>query len=335
MTSEQIKEKALSLGYSACGIIPAEPFAEYKKALDERIAAFPQSKSSYKPLYGFVDPPESGKSIIVCIVGFNKYKVPRELAQYAGKHYLFDVRLQYAEEFRMGAEFETYLKNIGLRLVGGGVPDRWAAVKAGIAKFGRNNFIYSEQHGSYCLSLTWVVDKVLTYDAPPAETLAAECGGGCLACVDACPTKALCGELKMDYGKCIPCLANNTERLPDTETMEHMGSWIYGCDVCQDVCPMNKGKQSETEEFPLLRQYADYIKPEGILEMDEDTYKNVVNPRFWYVGEDGLWLWKCNALRVMINSGDEKYFPYIKKYSGCEDKRIAGVAKWGCDKLGL
>jgi len=57
MTAKQIKEKALQLGYTACGIIPAKPFEEYRKALDERIAAFPNSADHYKPLYAFVHPP--------------------------------------------------------------------------------------------------------------------------------------------------------------------------------------------------------------------------------------------------------------------------------------
>ena len=335
MTAKQIKEKALQLGYTSCGIIPAEPFEEYRKSLDERIAAFPQSEEYYKPLYGMVNPPEGSKSIIVCTMGCTQYKIPEVLSKYIGKYYLFDSRLPYSKENRAKEEFETFLKTNRLRILEGWVPDRLAAAKAGVGKFGRNNFIYTAENGSYVCVYTWIVDKVLDYDSAPEDTLAVECAEGCMACVHACPTNALCDGLNMDRGRCIPHVANNTKTLPDAATREQMGLWLYGCDACQDVCPMNARKFTETEEFPLLAQFEEYMQPENILEMDEETYINIVNPRFWYIGEAGLWLWKCNALRIMINDGDKKYHHLIKKYNNHEDLRIREIAQWGCEKLGL
>jgi epoxyqueuosine reductase len=337
MTAKEIKEKALQAGFSACGIIPAEHFEEYRKALDERSKAFPDSAKRYKPLYDMVTPPAGGKSIIVCSRGCNHYKTPDSLAKHVGKMYLFDGRLPFTEEYRAGTEFETYLKNGGLRVLEGGVPDRWAAAKAGVGKFGRNNFTYTPEHGSYVTIYTWVVDAVLDYDPYPESAIAEECSEDCLACVAACPTGALCAGLSMEYGSCIPSMANDTEILPDAEARKRLGLWLYGCDICQDVCPMNARKLSGEKDFPLLAQYEKYLQPGNILEMDEETYKNIVNPRFWYIGEDGLWLWKCNALRAMINDGDKKYHALIKKYSSDQgqDPRIREVAQWGCEQLGL
>ncbi|MCL2421604.1 MAG: epoxyqueuosine reductase [Defluviitaleaceae bacterium] len=335
MNAKAIKEKALQLGFTACGIIPAEPFEEYRQSLDERIASFPESKALYEPLYDIVNPPEGAKSIIVCTMGATQYKVPESLSKYIGKHYLFDGRLSYSKEFRANEEFETFLKISNMRVLEGGVPDRWAAAKAGVGKFGRNNFTYTEAHGSYVCVHTWIVDTILDYDPAPESTMASQCTEGCMLCVHACPTSAMSDGLSMNRGRCLPQISNDTENLPDASTREQMVQWMYGCDACQDVCPMNAGKFKETEDFPLLAQFEPYMQPENILEMDEDTYKNIVNPRFWYIGEDGLWLWKYNALRIMINNGDAKYHHLIKKYSSHEDTRIREVAEWGCKKLGL
>ena len=335
VTTKFIKEKALQLGYTACGIIPAEPFEDFRQALDERVKAFPQSKEIYQHMYDYVNPPEGCKSIIVCTRGYDQYKIPPALAPYVGKHYLFDGRMPYSEEFSAREEFMTYLKTLGIDLLKGEIPDRLAAARAGVGKFGRNNFTYTKEHGSYVIVCTWLVDTVLEYDQAPKETLAKECQEGCNACIEACPTNALCGSLHMDRGRCIPHVVSDTGSLAGAELREKMELWLYGCDVCQDVCPMNAHKMKEEKDFPLLEKYEKYLQPEVVLEMDEKTYINVLNPRFWYLGEKGQWLWKCNALRAMVNDGDEKYHHLIKKYSSHENPNIREVAQWGCKKLGL
>jgi len=335
MQAKAIKDKARELGFSNCGIIPAETFTEYRKALDERIEAFPMSEGAYRSLEGQIEPPEGGKSVIVCIMGYNQYKTPENMLDKIGKMYLFDGRLPYTEEHRAGEALSTYLKTLGMRVLEGGIPDRWAAAKAGVGKFGYNNFTYTEEHGSYLIVHTWTVDAVLDYDPVCEDTTAKQCSEDCLLCVSACPTKALCGKFKMNFLQCVPAIATNTHGIPDRETMEQMGEWLYGCDACQDVCPMNARKQTNSEDFPLLAEFAKYTEPAYILAMDEEEYKRVLNPRFWYIGEDGLWLWKCNALRMMINGGDAKYNPLIIEACKHEDARIKKVAEWGRRKLGI
>ena len=215
------------------------------------------------------------------------------------------------------------------------VPARWAAVKAGIGKFGRNNFIYAPEHGSYIEVHTWIVDKELDYDATTEEARLSECGDDCNKCIQACPTNAFAGAYSMDMGRCVAYLSYRSKSVPDVRTRRQMGEWIYGCDVCQDVCPLNKDKLTEAEEFPLLSQFEEYLTPENVLAMDEETYQNIIDPRFWYTGKDGLWLWKCNALRSMINSGNTEYHNLIKKYCNHSDTRLSEIAKQGCEELGI
>ena len=317
------------MGYLACGIIPPITFQEYAQSLDERIKLFPESKELYENLCDFVTPPKEAKSIIVCTLRYNQYKIPASLDGLIGKSYLFDARLSYAPEKRLEAEFEEYLKLLGINILQCGVPDRLAAAKAGLGKFGRNNFIYDNEHGSYIVIGTYVVDKELDYDPIAEKIVLPQCSDNCERCVKSCPTKALSGGFKMNRGKCVTQINCYAKNILDRDTRTQMGSWLYGCDACQDACPVNNGKLTESSEFPLLKEYEEYLKPENLLEMDENTFANIVYPRFWYIGTDKLWLWKCNVLRYMMNSGDGKYRHLIEKYSKHEDERIREVAQSG------
>ena len=335
MITKKIKAKAKELGYTACGVIPADSFNEFLREVDKRSELFPRTKGFYDHFRGMGIPPEDAKSIVVCTQRLNKYKIPKELEQLYGKMYFFDARVSYTEENRINEMFATFLKMLGMNIIEGDVPDRWAGAKAGVGKFGRNNFLYDENHGSYIVIQTWLVDKELDYDTTPDNVVLSRCNDGCHKCIEACPTKALSGELLMDAGKCICRVQFDEEDALDDELKEEMGVWIYGCDACQDICPENKGKFKESAEYPLLSEFEDFMKPENLLIMNEDTYRNVINPRFWYAGEENLWLWKCNALRAMINSGDKKYNTLIKQSVGNKDKRISAMAKWGCEKLDI
>ena len=334
MTASEIKKRSLQLGFLGCGIIPAGTIDEYTRQLDERVKSFPGSKELYEPLYGMIHLPETAKSIIVCTTRYNKYKIPDSLKGRIGKCYLFDSRIQYSHDYRAKTEFEEYLKLGGSNILRCNVPARLSAAKAGLGKFGHNNFIYSREHGSYLWIDTWVIDRELEYDSADGSIHLSECEN-CDKCIRACPTKALSGDKSMDRGKCITqfvCYAKNTL---DENTRSQMGSWLYGCDVCQDACPLNKGKFAESEEYPLLAEFGEYLQPENILAMDEDTFLNTVYPRFWYGGKESLWRWKCNALRSLINSGNGKNNRLIKKYCDHEDIRVREIAQWGCRKLGI
>jgi len=304
INKEKIKEKALQLGYSSCGIIPATPFEEYRDALDERIKSFPESEKLYEPLYGLVNPHEKAKSIIVCIRGYTQYKIPKSLQGRIGKYYLFSRYAPYSYENRSKNEFESYLIASGIQVLNENIPARAAAVKAGLGHFGCNTFFYTKEHGSYNGIDIWVVDKVLDYDIINENVMAPGCGGEkCNKCVQACPTKALDKCHSMNRGRCLPSLLYSKKE-PTKEDSKLMGKWLFGCDICQDVCPLNHGKFTETEEFPLLSQLEPLLQPEAILTMDEYTYLKAVHPQFPFAGKDGLPIWKRNASRALLTQSD-------------------------------
>lgn len=333
--SIKVKEKAHELGYELCGIIEANSFAEYTEYLNLRVEKFPKSVDLYKGLYGLGEPlkkAEWGKSIIVCIRRYNKYKLPQNLVRYFGKVYLFDGRLSCSREYRNKALFKEYLESMGMKTHEDGVTARWAAAKAGLGRFRKNNFIYTK-FGSFVWIDTWIVDREFEYDTETNEL--PNCPENCRRCIDACPTKALSEEYAMDRKLCIAQLSFYSTELPTKDIREKMGTWVYGCDVCQDVCPMNRNTWTEEEDFPDLESIKDCCSLEQILTMDNNTFLNIIDPRFWYTGKDKLWLWKCNAIRAMVNSGEDRYNQLIKDACSDKDDRIHAMAVWACEQLGI
>lgn len=173
---------------------------------------------------------EWGKSIIVCIRRYNKYRIPQSLEKFFGKLFLFEGKLNYSEEYTRKYLFEQYLKELGMRIYKDGVPARWSAVKAGLGRFRKNNFLYTK-FCSWVYIDTWIVDAEMEYDSESYELPA--CPENCRRCIDACPTKALADEYSMDLGICIAQLSFYSSELPSKEMIEKMGTWIYGCDVCK------------------------------------------------------------------------------------------------------
>ncbi|MBC8061638.1 MAG: epoxyqueuosine reductase [Clostridiaceae bacterium] len=332
--STKIKKKAYESGYDLCGIIEAKPFNEFNDHIKIRVEKFPKSTYLYESLYSLGEPLEKAnwaKSIIVCIRRYNKYKIPQSLDKLFGKVYLFDGRLNYSKEYVEKNLFEDYLKEQGMKTYRDGVTARWAAVKAGLGHFRKNNFIYTE-FGSYVWIDTWMVDVEMEYDKEYDKVIK-DCPEKCNKCIESCPTKALSEDFTMDRGSCIAQLSFFSTDLPSEEIREKMGTWVYGCDVCQDVCPMNINRWSEEEEFPELNEISEIISLEKIFTMDENTLMNVLKPRFWYISEDRIWLWKCNTLRAMANTGDNKYSKLIKDACNDNNDKVRKMALWALKKF--
>jgi epoxyqueuosine reductase len=333
--TDDIKRKAYALGYDLCGIIPVDSLKEYSVCLDKRIERFPKSRHLYEKLYDLGSPEKKekwAKSIVVCVRRYNKYKIPPELDKYFGKVYLFDGRLTHSEEYKRNVLFEEYLRNLGVAFFRDSTAARLAAVKAGLGQFGKNNFLYT-QYGSWVWVNTWTVNIELKYDGPVAATQA--CPKNCRKCIDACPTRALAEPFAMDRGICVTQLSVFSSGLPSDHLRDQMGTWLYGCDACQDVCPKNRNTWVEEREFPELDSIVGLLTLEKIAEMDEKTFLEMIQPKFWYTEKESIWLWKCNAIRAMANSHDAKYHTYIRQACRESDENVRSMASWACKKLGI
>ena len=314
MTSDKlaakIKKLALEAGYVDCGIASAEPFTKFAEAVESRKEQFPEAASLYEPMLGRAFPAGKhpwARSIVVCVRWYGKYKIPEEISAGIGRNYLFDRRYSGCPENDMPERMKGGLEELGLRVRTGGVPDRWAAVRAGVARFGRNNFVYTKKHGSWINIKTWLVDRELPRDEPRYEPI---CPESCRLCIDECPSAALEEPFCMRMDRCVAYLTYHAPEPIEEGLWRRMGHWIYGCDQCQLVCPLNRGRWREKEKAEWLEKLAPYLSDEALAEMDEETYRCVVQPAFWYIPPDGVQRWRRNARRALENknSGDSIRF---------------------------
>jgi len=147
---------------------------------------------------------------------------------------------------------------------------QWAQ-RGGIGWQGKHTVLINDEFGSWMFLGELLLDIPLDYDQPFTKDLC----GTCTACIDACPTKAL-SEYQLDATKCISYLTVEYKSEFDTDQKSKLNGWIYGCDICQQVCPWNKTKQKYTDEdsFEPMREIGEYSLIDW-LKIDDNTFKKI------------------------------------------------------------
>ncbi|MBU3156330.1 epoxyqueuosine reductase [Clostridium estertheticum] len=340
-TIEQIiQKKAYELGYEKCGIIPINLMEGYAEKFEERMQKVPESRPFYQSQQRLVNPLEVypwAKSVVVFTSSYGKYRIPKEVKGHIAKSYLFDVRVDTnTKEYQNNRALEKYLQELGLK-VGtnqkfGVVGMRWAAMQAKIGIIRRNNFLYTES-GSWVHLEAWVTDREM--ELKETNNIS-QCPKGCNRCMASCPTKSLSDPYTMLPNTCISFLTTfggrNLHQEPLSKTF---GDCIYGCDICQDACPMNAGKLKGVDEFPGLAELAPELTPENILNMEEDFYREKVQPKFFYLSPEELWKWKVDVLNYMRNNYTESYKPLIINACKNKNEKICEMANSICNELCL
>lgn len=328
---QMIQQKAYDLGYFKCGIIPIEKLDGYEERLHERMEKEPSSAHFYSNLLFLAKVSERfpwAKAVVIAVSFYGKYKIPANVKGRIAKSYLFDLRTDSgSEEYQRSIAMEQYLADLGLETVSnhnfGDIPLRWTAMKAGLGIIRKNNFFYTEA-GSYVQLEAWLIDQELKLIETNSLT---PCPEGCRKCIDACPSHSLTSPYTMNPINCISLLTTlNLRDLSRDRIRDTLGNWIYGCDACQDACPMNKGKFDEKLDFPGVEELSDHLSPEKIMEMDEEYYKQKVQPKFFYLSPEELWKWKINALCNMRNNYQDSYKPYILSACEAENEKIRELA---------
>ena len=149
----------------------------------------------------------------------------------------------------------------------GPMNDRAAAARAGIGWFGKNTNILTQTHGSWVFLAQVITDIPLEPDAPLKKTC-----GQCSLCIPACPTGAIVAPYVIDNKRCISYLTIELRESIPRELRPLVGDWIFGCDICQDVCPVNRKAIGSLE--PAFQQRHDFAAPAlmPLLELDQSAF---------------------------------------------------------------
>ncbi len=339
--AEKIKEKALEIGFDRIGFAVPEPFGALNRELEERSDMYGWVGDNLLCLKNSADPRNlmpGGKTIIVLLWDYYKQAFPPEFAQKVGKAYQVGPYSRQSKPVAMIKMFRRFLKEEGLDVVAGtNLPDRQAAARAGLGTFGRNTFIFAPGIGSYVAIITMIVDRDL---GGLCVEPSSECPENCRICIDSCPTGALYEPFRMNPLKCIAFHTYGTGNFPGVpeeipaRAREQMGSWFYGCDICQDVCPQNKDKQKK--ELPanhLLQKVAASFTLPKLLNMDDDFYDRTVQPFFYGYIWDKKFLQR-NAAIALGNIGDEEALPHLAEALKSREAMVRAHAAWAIGRIG-
>ena len=140
---------------------------------------------------------------------------------------------------------------------------------AGLGWIGKHTLLINRERGSWFFLAALLTDLELDYDIP----FEADHCGTCTACLDACPTDAFPEPYVLDATKCISYLTIELREMPPTELRSGIGDWLFGCDVCQDVCPWNKSPAKSKE---VAFEPATSNNPAELIELfslDDDTFR--------------------------------------------------------------
>jgi epoxyqueuosine reductase len=287
-----IKQEAHRLGFLSCGISKAGFLEEEAPRLETWLNQNMNGQMSYMENHfdKRLNPTllvDGAKSVISLLLNYYPAELQNQDSYKVSKYaYGQDYHSVIKEKLNELLHFiQTEIGEVSGRAFVDSAPvlDKAWAAKSGLGWIGKNSNLITQKVGSFYFIAELIIDLELEYDTPTTD----HCGS-CTACIDACPTEAIVAPYVVDGSKCISYF---TIELKDNLPQEMKGKfddWIFGCDVCQDVCPWNKFSKPHNEPlFQTAPEILSYSKSDWE-EITNDTFqkvfKNSALKRTKYVG---------------------------------------------------
>jgi epoxyqueuosine reductase len=329
MTTAELTRLAEELGIDVVGAAPAEPYAETERHIRER-----RARGLFADMRFTMAQPEVSCHPETLLPGARTV-VSAALCYYApgpepgpGEGRL--PRYAWSDRY---AELREKLAALGERL-GGSYRvlvdqnqhvDREGAARSGIGFYGKNTMLITRKHGSWVVLGTLVTDAVVEASAP----LDLDCGS-CTLCIEACPTGALDDPGVLDSTRCLSYWTQSPDPIPE-EYRAELGAQVYGCDICQDVCPWNRGiEKRRAGEAPPAGAEPVVSLVEWLQAGDEELRERY--DRLYFPRNDPRYL-RRNALVAVGNSGEVTLADAVRPYAESEDELLAEQAGWTLARL--
>lgn len=275
--TQLIKNKAYDLGFMYCGISKAGFLEEEAPRLEKWLKEQHNGKMDYMQNHfdKRLNPTllvEDSKSVISLLLNYfpeetqtdESYKISK-YAYGTDYHYVIKDKLKELYEY-----IQTEIGEVGGRMFVDSAPvmDKAWAKKSGLGWIGKNSNLIHPKHGSFFFIAELILDLELEEDGPIKDYC-----GRCTKCIDACPTEAIVEPYVVDGSKCISYL---TIELKDAmipgEFKDKMDNWMFGCDVCQDVCPWNRFSKAHNEPA--------FFPHENLLKMNKTDWDDLTEEVF-------------------------------------------------------
>jgi len=337
MDAARIKDHAKSLGFTLVGIAPLGPSPEllfYPQWLERGYAGEMHYLERQKSAR--MDPQSllpGARSMIVCAVNYN---VDRPLTT-------FDKLRAWISRYAWGVDYHrtvsaklrelaSWLETCGpartrTYVDTGPVVERVFAKYAGVGWFGKNTCIINEKAGSWLFLGCILTDLELDPDAPAPDRC-----GSCRRCLDACPTGAILAPYVLDSRKCISYTTIELRGPIPEADRAGVGHHLFGCDICQDVCPWNRKAPFSTESS--FQPKRGLFRPEirTLLGLSDDGWRDLIRGTALQRAKvHGL---LRNLMVVAGNSGDRSLTPLLKRFLSHENEHVRSHARWAVHQLG-
>jgi epoxyqueuosine reductase len=348
-----VKQAALDAGFDLAGIAPIRDFPELDR-FKEWVAAGYAGEMKYLEARD-----ESGglkraslrsaipwaRSVIVCAINYNtsqpnstaphnpgegwisRYAWSREDYHEAVMRRLRIVERRFLEAARGTGQDagETPALRSRCYVDTGPVVERIYAKYAGVGWIGKNTCILNQKLGSWLFLGVIVTSLELSPDVPAPDRC-----GTCTRCIDACPTEAFLGPYQLDSNRCISYLTIEKRGAIPEDLREGMGRHVFGCDICQDVCPWNR--KAAVTTAPELQPREGLVNPalDWLAEMSTEEFRERFRRSpIRRAKRSGL---RRNAVIAIGNSRDSRFKPVLRKLAEDEDPIVAESAEWAIRK---
>ncbi|TAI47045.1 tRNA epoxyqueuosine(34) reductase QueG [Flagellimonas allohymeniacidonis] len=274
-----IKTEAKRLGFLSCGISKAEFLEEEAPRLEKWLKQNRHGEMAYMENHfdKRLDPTklvEGSKSVISLLLNYYPSK-EQNPDSYKVSKYAFGTDYHFVIKDKLKSLLHFIQEEIGevsgrAFVDSAPVLDKAWAAKSGLGWMGKHSNLLTQQVGSFYFIAELIVDLELEYDTPVTD----HCGT-CTACIDACPTEAIVEPYVVDGSKCISYFTIELKNEIPSEFKGKFDDWMFGCDVCQDVCPWNRFSKSHSE--PLFDPHPELLSmsKSDWEEITEDVFKKL------------------------------------------------------------